>query len=293
MQAVMTCVTVTFIMVASSLTVTNSVTLSVERSCSSRSNSSFIRSATNSRFSLRYLAPLFLPPFAVNRARVSFICFETSSSLTSGRTTGFGALLFLFLLRRPSPGRGWFWLLLPLPPGPWPGRDGACCPGVAGLLPPRCCWARLRSTFSFERRLRLCFPPGTIPVTSIVPSTLGPASTGLSGRKVLSFGGAGAGVGAGAGFASAATGAGVATAAGVAAGAGAGVAATGAGAGAGACTGFSSVAGAGAGAAGASVRGADATGAGAGSGAGAGLASGCGAAFGLGFRSIFPRKRGC
>ena len=107
MQAVMTSVGETFIIVASSLTVTNSVTFSVERSISSRSNSSFIRSATASRLSLRYLALLLLAPLAVRRARVSFTCFDTSSSLTSGRTMGFGAL-FLFLLRRPSPGLGWF-----------------------------------------------------------------------------------------------------------------------------------------------------------------------------------------
>ncbi len=108
----MTSVGDTFIIVASSLTVTNSVTLSVERSCTERSISSFMRSAAASRLSRRCLAPVFLAPLAVRRARVSFTCFETSSSLTSVRTTGFGPLLFLFLLRRPSPGLGWFW-----PPG--------------------------------------------------------------------------------------------------------------------------------------------------------------------------------
>ena len=106
MQAMMTSVGATFIIVASSLTVTNSVTLSVERSISSRSNSSFMRSATASRLSLRYFELLLLDPLAVRRAKVSFTCFETSSSLTSGRTIGLGA--FLPLLRRPSPGRGWF-----------------------------------------------------------------------------------------------------------------------------------------------------------------------------------------
>ena len=90
MQAEMTSMGETFIIVASSLTVTNSVTLRIERSCCSRSISSLIFSRISSRFSLRYLAPLFLAPFDVRRASVSFICFETSSSLTSGRTIGLG-----------------------------------------------------------------------------------------------------------------------------------------------------------------------------------------------------------
>ena len=105
MQAEITSLTETSIIVASSLTVTNSVTLRIERSFCSRCISSFRRSATSSRFSLRYLAPFDLAPFEVRRASVSFTCFATSSSLTSGRTTGFTTRAPFFLLR-PSPGRG-------------------------------------------------------------------------------------------------------------------------------------------------------------------------------------------
>ena len=130
MQAVMTSVGETSIIVASSLTVTNSVTLSVERSCTERSISSFMRSAAASRLSRRCLAPVFLAPLAVRRAKVSLICFETSSSLTSGRMTGW--LFFLFLLRRPSPGRGWFCM----PLGPWAPRLGPPWPPWP-FCPPR------------------------------------------------------------------------------------------------------------------------------------------------------------
>ena len=56
-QVPMTLTTGTFIIVASSLTVTNSVSLSVLLSACMASFSSMMRSCTASRFSLRYLAP--------------------------------------------------------------------------------------------------------------------------------------------------------------------------------------------------------------------------------------------
>ena len=293
------------------------MTLRVERSCSSRSNSSFIRSATASRLSLRYLALLLLAPLAVRRARVSFTCFETSSSLTSGRTIGLGAALPLFLLRRPSPGLGWFWApgrFCPPCPGrfwpPWPP-----CPPC--LLPPPCALplgALLTSTFSFCRRLRLCLPPATNPDTSIVPSTCGPVRVTVSGRKMLSLGAAGSGAGAGAsaGLASGcpgacAVGAGVAGAAGFAGSAGAACAAGAGVAGAAwlACVAGAGCAGRASGTAGAGAGAGCAAALGAWAGAGAAGAAGCcaagfsasafgaGAALGLGDRSILPRNFGC
>ena len=47
-------------------------------------------------FSFRYLAALFLPLF-VRRANVSFTCFATSSSLTSGFTTAFLKTILIVL----------------------------------------------------------------------------------------------------------------------------------------------------------------------------------------------------
>ena len=156
-HAVMTSVTGTSIIVARSLTVTNSVTLRTLCSFCSRSISSFIRAETASRLSLRYLAPFILLPLAVRRARVSFICFCTSSSFTSGRAMGLGdGLPFFLSLRAPA-----FWAAAPAEAG----LDGC------GLL---------MSTRSLVMRLRfsrLCPPPLSVDPsveTSILPSTLGP-----------------------------------------------------------------------------------------------------------------------
>ena len=76
--------TPTSIIDASSLTVTNSVSFSVLLSLRSAFASALSFSCTASRFSLRYLAPfLFCVCFEVRRAKVSFTCLATSSSLTS------------------------------------------------------------------------------------------------------------------------------------------------------------------------------------------------------------------
>ena len=231
MQAVMTSVAETFIIVASSATVTNSVTFRMERSCSSRWNSSFMRSATASRFSLRYFEPLLLAFFDVRRASVSFTCFETSSSLISGRTTGFGALslslrVFLF-----SPGRGW----LDCGPCPRPGC-AADLPLLPGLGLPA--GVRVTSTFSLLRRLRLWRLHGVNPDTSIVPSTCGPVRVCTAGRKMLSLLGAASGSGLAAEAVSEAGAASVLGAAGCGAGCGFGAAASGTGSAAGLLTGF-------------------------------------------------------
>ena len=79
----MTCVTETFIMLASSFAVTNSVSCRTLL-CSISSLICCMRcSAAMSRFSLRYFADLLPLPRLVKRSSVSFICFDTSSSLTS------------------------------------------------------------------------------------------------------------------------------------------------------------------------------------------------------------------
>ena len=97
MQVPIMLVTGTFIMVANSLAVTNSVSFSTLFSAISFIISSSICSRKASRFSRRYLAPLpILLPLAVRRASVSRTCFATSSSLTS---TGCGCCL------------GWFFCL--------------------------------------------------------------------------------------------------------------------------------------------------------------------------------------
>ena len=61
-------------------------------------SNSCIRLETISRVSLRYLEALFFP-FVVRRAKVSFTCLATSSSLTSCFTTGFLKRSLLLLLR--------------------------------------------------------------------------------------------------------------------------------------------------------------------------------------------------
>ncbi len=84
MQVAMTLLMGTSIMVARSLAVTNSVSLSTRLSACSISAASRSREAMASRFSLRHFAPFFWPlSLLVRRASVSFTCFCTSSSLTS------------------------------------------------------------------------------------------------------------------------------------------------------------------------------------------------------------------
>ena len=169
MQAVMTSVTPTSIIEASSLTVTNSVTFRILFSRSSRACSSCIRADTASRLSRRCLAVLNLDPLEVRRASVSLICFCTSSSLTSVCTgAGFGAPfgpLFLLLSRNdPRP-----------EPPPEPGPPAAERPSVRGA-PGAGFW--FRSTLSLVMRLRFSRRPKSpffsSRFTSILPSTFGP-----------------------------------------------------------------------------------------------------------------------
>ena len=82
MQVPMTCATPTFIMLASSLAVTNSVSFSTLLPASSSAICSIWRLKACSRFSLRYLAEADFC-LLVRRASVSFTCFETSPSLSS------------------------------------------------------------------------------------------------------------------------------------------------------------------------------------------------------------------
>ena len=87
-------VTGTFIIIASSLAETNSVTFRIFLSCSILSSTSRCFWLTASLFSLLYLDP-FDFPLVVSLASVSFICFCTSSSSTSALT---GLFLITFLL---------------------------------------------------------------------------------------------------------------------------------------------------------------------------------------------------
>ena len=146
-QVAITWLTETSIIVASSLAVTNSVSFNTLLSAISWSSNSCIRLEAISRFSLRYLEVLFLP-LVVRRARVSFTCFATSSSLTSCLITGFlkrSLLLFLRLLLPP-------WLLPPplLPPLPCTFGLWAAKPEVATLF---------TSTFSLLIRFRFFLFP--------------------------------------------------------------------------------------------------------------------------------------
>ena len=111
-QVAITLVTGTSIILANSLAVTNSVIFNTLLSSCSISSSSSWRFITLSRFSLRYLEAL-LFVLLVRRAKVSFTCLATSSSLTSALTTGF---LKRSLLNFPLP----LWLLFGLlfPPLP-------------------------------------------------------------------------------------------------------------------------------------------------------------------------------
>ena len=93
-QAPMTLFTGTSIIVESSFTVTNSVTLRIVLSFSCRACSSSVLWRWLSRFSLRYLAPLDLIDFPCSFSKVSRTCFCTSSSVGSAFMKG---LLFPFL----------------------------------------------------------------------------------------------------------------------------------------------------------------------------------------------------
>ena len=148
-QVAITWLTETSIIVANSLAVTNSVSFNTLLSAISWSSSSCIRLEAISRFSLRYLEVLFLP-LVVRRAKVSFTCFATSSSLTSCLITGFlkrSLLLFLLLLLLLLP-----WLLPPLllPPLPCTFGLGAAKLEVATLF---------TSTFSLLIRFRFFLLP--------------------------------------------------------------------------------------------------------------------------------------
>ena len=144
MQVPMTCVTGTFIMFASSLAVTNSVSFNTLLSAISWSSSSCWRLMAFSRFSLRYLDALVLP-LLVRRANVSFTCLATSSSLTSGLAND------VFLFRSRSL--------------PWRSL------GLSPPLPLRadCCSTALMSTFSLLIRLRFFF---FLPSSSASPFSL-------------------------------------------------------------------------------------------------------------------------
>ena len=90
----------TSIIAANSLTDTNSVTLIVFFSCSCFISSASFFWLCASRFSRLYFDPLDFP-FEVSLASVSFICFCTSSSFTSGWNCftfpAFSLLLFFSL----------------------------------------------------------------------------------------------------------------------------------------------------------------------------------------------------
>ena len=125
-------------MLANSLAVTNSVSFSILLSSISKFSCSSKRSEANSRFSLRYLAPLLLV-LLVRRAKVSFTCLVTSSSLTSCLTIGLRkrSLFFLPLLLLPS-------------------LRSLCSPSRLRLKSPSRA-AFLISTFSLPIRLRFFF----------------------------------------------------------------------------------------------------------------------------------------
>ncbi len=95
----MTCVTEMFIIVASSDTVTNSVSFNTLLSFFSARASASSFSCTASRFSLRYLAPFLFWLLLVKRANVSFTWRATSSSLTSAGLLS--RLRFFFFLPLP------------------------------------------------------------------------------------------------------------------------------------------------------------------------------------------------
>ena len=140
MSVEMTFVTGTSIIVASSDTVTNSVSFSVLLCLRSARASWLSFSWAASRFSLRYLAPFLFWVFEVRRAKVSLTWRATASSSTSSG-----------LLLRPR----FFFLRFP-PPSAWP-----CCCCWPCFLP---CWAgcwlaaALISTRSLLMRTRFFLP---------------------------------------------------------------------------------------------------------------------------------------
>ena len=95
MQVAMIWFTGTFIIAASSLAVTNSVSLSILLCEAISEAASSALSLAFSRFSRRYFAPLESFPLLVRRANVSLTCFATSSSETSG-FSGWSLRIFPF-----------------------------------------------------------------------------------------------------------------------------------------------------------------------------------------------------
>src|SRR5690554_299754 len=96
-HAAITCVIGTSIMVATSLTVTNSVTFIILLSSSARASSSFLR--CKSRLSLLYLAALDRFCLPCSLSSVSLIWFLTSSSVGSTFGAAFFGRVFLPLFR--------------------------------------------------------------------------------------------------------------------------------------------------------------------------------------------------
>ena len=179
MQVAITLFTGTSIIIASSLALTNSVILSTRLSASSARMCSRSREAMASRFSLRHLAPLRRAlSLEVRRARVSFTCFCTSSSLTSGTGAGRRPALRLPWLRLPEPA-----LRLPWPPWlrpPWP---PPC------WLPP--CWLPAvrptfsMSTFSLPVILRRFLRSASLALPALAPGWPGrPAGPFFLGRML-------------------------------------------------------------------------------------------------------------
>ncbi len=151
------CVTGTFIIVASSLAVTNSVSFSTLLSAACCSSSSSMPWRMASRFSRRYLAPLpSLLSFEVRRASVSRTCLATSSSLTSCGSTVCLGWFFFFFFPWPCCCCCWFCCLLRFWL-PW-----FCCWLATALMSTRCCPMRARFFLS------PCFSSRSLRFSSLV-----------------------------------------------------------------------------------------------------------------------------
>ena len=186
----MTFVTGTFIIVANSLAVTNSVSFRILLSARSSRRSSSSRSRTCSRFSLRYLAPfVFLFDLFVRRASVSFTCLATSSSLISVLTTSLTLRLRLRLLLCDA---CWLLPLLLLPLLPGLRRSLFCNWFAVALMSTRCAPIRLRFFFSRSlRRSSLPFFFGRVDwlsvERSICPTTFGALNSGVERNSNTPF----------------------------------------------------------------------------------------------------------